>query len=115
MTEDDKLWQAAKANSEIAAWRGTPNTRDKTDAWLEQLGMQFVEVFLIRRDGSYTTERHVNDAFTLPEAVAMSMSTTGAVWAVYPDGDRWALTGKGKTRYYPTREAAEMVAIHRGK
>lgn len=89
----------------------------ETENWIDkqlQLRGQMIGVFFIMHDGRMEEELHVNDPLTLAETVAMSLARTGARWAVYPDGDLWALTGKGKTRHYPSREAAEMVAIHRG-
>jgi hypothetical protein len=77
--------------------------------------LPMIEVFFIMRDGRIEQETHVNDPLTLAETVAMSLDRTRARWAVYPDGQLWALTGRGTTRHYPNREAAEMVAIHRGK
>lgn len=87
---------------------------DKNWSWHPHLGLPTVDVFVIMADGRIEHETHILDPVTVAETVAMSLSRTGARWAVYPDGDLWALTGKGKTRHYPSREAAEMVAIHRG-
>ena len=87
----------------------------ETEQWLKSLGMPMIEIFFIARDGSLVTEHHVHDDTTLPHTIAMSLSRTGARWAVYPDGQLWALTGSGQTRHFETREAAEMVAIHSGR
>lgn len=89
---------------------------ESNPSWLDlQLASQMIPIFFIASDGRMVEESHVNDPLTLAETIAMSMTRTGAIWAVYPDGEQWALTGKGRTRHYPNREAAEMVAIHRGK
>ena len=73
------------------------------------------------------TEQHVDDATALPETVAKAMSKLNARAAVYPWMGRWALATpggvtalndkviqRGTLRYYDTKEAAEMVAIHNG-
>jgi hypothetical protein len=101
MTESDDLIPA-----------DTPLT--ETEEFIVRCGVPMIEIFFIDRRGQMTSENHVNDPFTLAETIAMSMDRTGAHWAVYPDGEFWALTGKGKTRHYQSKEAAEMVAIHRG-
>lgn len=90
----------------------TENKRSWIEEQLELKG-QMIDVFFISRTGEITSEAHVNDPITLAETIAMSMDRTGARYAVYPDGQFWALTGGGKTRHFPNREAAEMVAIHR--
>ena len=87
----------------------------ETEQFMLNVGVPMRSIFFIMADGRMAEENHVDDPMTLAETIAMSMDRTGAIWAVYPDGDLWALTGRGRTRHYPTREAAEMVAIHRGK
>lgn len=100
MSETDKLVPA-----------DTPLT--ETEQFIVNSGVPLRPIFFIDRDGKIIEENHVDDPLTLAETIAMSMGRTNAKWAVYPDGGRWALTGKGTTRHYDTREAAEMVAIHR--
>jgi hypothetical protein len=77
-------------------------------------GTKLVRVFFVGKDGRLFEELHVDDPTTLAETVAMSLARSHARWAVWPDGTLWALTGGGRTRHYPSKEAAEMVAIHRG-
>lgn len=113
MTENDD-WSNRPAHERQVRLHNQLTGRAGSDERIIDFGLPMIEVFLIMRDGRMETETHVNDPTTLAETVAMSMSRTRARWAVYPDGDKWALTGKGKTRHYPTREAAEMLAIHRG-
>ena len=53
------------------------------------------------------------DTSTLPETVRMSLERGLCRMAVYPWGDQWCLAQLGKEpRFYPNKEAAEMVAIH---
>lgn len=91
-----------------------PETPEQADneAWLETLGAKLVEVTFYRK-GEQFTERHVNDPDTLAETVAMGVSRHNAL-AVIPSAKGWDLIGLGSPKTYPTKEAAEMVAIHRG-
>lgn len=86
--------------------------------WLRNLGVKFVGVAIFAED-QIIYEDHVDDATTLPDTIAMSMEKRRARAAVYPWMGRWALSMTGapltkKLRYFDTREAAEMVAIHNG-
>ncbi len=95
------------------------SSRSETEEWLESLGTQFRNVWLYaRRNGSYEwfDEQHVDDPETFEVTVEMSRARFGASYVVYEHGGKWILIG-GKSehpREYPSREAAEMVAIHGG-
>ena len=97
-------------SSELAP-TDTPLT--ETEQFIVDYGVPMRPVFFIDRRGAIVEEMHVDDPITLAETIAMSMDRTRARAAVYPDGDKWALTSKGKTRHFPNREAAEMAAIHK--
>lgn len=92
-----------------------PETPEQADneAWMESLGAKLVEVTFYSRGRQYT-ERHVRDPDTLAETVRMTCDRLGGM-AVIPDNSGWLLVGSGEMgKRYPSKEAAEMVAIHRG-
>lgn len=90
-----------------------------TEKWLTtQLKLPLVTVWFERR-GELIDEKHVNDESTIFETVKMTIERLGLRSAVLPWQGRWCLyTPFGKLleqqRFYDTREAAEMVMIHRG-
>lgn len=96
--------------------------RSQTVDWLEELGTKFVDVTLLARKPSGTeilVEQHVDDLTTLPETIRMSMERLRADYAIYPYMGRWCLVSQFKERakmlrYYDSKEAAEMVALHNG-
>ena len=96
----------------------TPNNRAETETFLERAGLRFVVVrfYLADRDHQpWVEERHVDDPVTLEHVVRQTLSRHRARYAVCPYHGRWALICSARlTRYYDTREAAEMVAIHNG-
>lgn len=90
-----------------------------TEKWLASLGTPFVTVWFLDRNGGLMDERHVADPDTIFETVKMTIERLGLRSAVLPWQGRWCLyTPFGKLleqqRFYDTREAAEMVMIHRG-
>lgn len=107
------------------------NTPSKTEAWLESLGSTFVDVYLYLPKSQTLTvdwldERHIANPETLTTTVSMSLSRLGGRYAVWKDGEEWVLLDARKmgavhdsesiaisTKRYPSREAAEMVAMHR--
>lgn len=87
--------------------------------WQLELRTKLVEVLFFDAKGETFTEKHVDDSTTLPETARMTMERLVLSYAVFPYLGRWCLVTPGKSptklfRYYDTREAAEMVAIHRG-
>lgn len=87
------------------------------EKWMETVGTKFCDVhFFVPRTGEWWEERHVDDHDTFLTTVEMTASrinATSAMWADH-DGPSWfCLTFRsGETRTLPSREAAEMVAIH---
>ena len=94
---------------------GNPNTRDDTERWLEDLGTKFVTVWFFTRGRKWVSERHIDDHETFLETVGMSLGRLGG-YAMWFDGHNWCLLSRitGDCRTYPSKEAAEMVAIHHG-
>jgi len=94
-----------------------PNTRGTAEAWLEGLGTSMCDVWFLQK-GSFFLEKHVEDHETFLETVGMALDRLMARYAMWEQGgDKpWALLDKttGDTRSFPSREAAEMVAIHGG-
>jgi len=88
--------------------------------WLRNLGLKLIEVTFYPQGDEPFVEEHVDDLSTLPETVRMTMERKSRVdYAVYPYVGQWCLVSPRKRpekllRYYNTKEAAEMVAIHRG-
>ena len=94
----------------------TPNTPSETEAWLESLGSKFVEVHVLI-GGKWLNERHIADPETLATTVSMTLDRLGGRFAVWQDlsGSGWWLFNKvwtQKSKWYVSREAAEMVAMH---
>lgn len=89
----------------------------ETELWLTKLGVKFVDVRFFTKN-QITTGQQVADPVTLEVTIKMEMDRLGAQQAVWPVGNQWALytprRQDGKVRLYPSREAAEMVAIHNG-
>lgn len=88
------------------------------EAWLKSLGITFVDVF-VRYKGEITYEQHVDDPRTLADTVRLSMERRVGAIAVFPYCGMWAVCAPytqsdKQTRYYDTKEAAEMIAIHNG-
>lgn len=59
----------------------------ETEQFMLNVGVPMHSIFFIMADGRMAEENHVDDPLTLAETIAMSMDRTGAIWAVYPDGD----------------------------
>jgi hypothetical protein len=90
----------------------------EVEALLQSCGTPLVEIFFVNAQGGVFYERHVADEETLTNTVKMTLERFPGARAVLPanvngyrllssDGKKWT------TRWYPTQEAAEMVAIHR--
>mgnify|MGYP004701361853 CR=1 FL=1 len=99
----------------------TAASSSRPEEWLESIGAEFVDVWLYCRHPAtgvrtFELERLVDDHDTFFDVLAMRMSSRFARHALWDAGGRWALVDRrtGDTRSYPTREAAEMVAIHHG-
>ncbi len=89
-----------------------------TEKWLASLGTQFIDVWFLDRNGGLMDERHVADPDTIFETVKLTIERLGCRAAVLPYMGRWCVYAPAKAppknlRYYDTREAAEMVMIHR--
>lgn len=120
----DKAQKAAHAGRLWSQNGGPPNTRSETEKWLEDLGSKFVVVWLYApksttitsRGTGWMEERHIDDPETLETTVSMSLERLGGKYAIWAYDGSWALLSRSRTvlRWYPTREAAEMVAIHGG-
>lgn len=99
-------------------WRARPSNRHKTEQWLEHLGVGFVDVWFFHPKGhvQWLLRPQVDDPKTLCECLRIEMGRSGARCALWHGLDRWnlLLRGSDTIRTYPNREAAEMVAIHRG-
>lgn len=84
---------------------------------MEGLGSKFIEAWLYI-DGRWMDERHINDTETLTTTVSMSLERLGGRFAVYECPDHhWQLFDRldQTATCYPTKEAAEMVAIFNAK
>ena len=92
-----------------------PNTVNAAEQWLGNLGVKFIEVWMYVGEGKFLPFNHVDDPETLDETIIDGMRRHRARYALHPYHGGWRLVG-GKAvntmRYYDTREAAEMVAIH---
>lgn len=95
----------------------TPNTRSDTERWLEQLGTGFRDVWMLTKDG-WVEECHVDDPETFATTIGMSLDRLRGRFAIWlcPDG-HWQLYDHAKrtATCYPSRQAAEMVAILRAR
>jgi hypothetical protein len=92
-----------------------PN-RIAAEDWFKSLGINLVDVWFLCADGTWLLQKQVDDEDTIFETIGMPLERvhrTGYALRAYHG--RWELTGPArKVRYYDTREAAEMVAIHNG-
>lgn len=92
-----------------------PNDRANAVAWLEGLNIPMIDVSFLRSDGSWFVETHVDDPSTIFDTIGMALGRSGNRYAVVLHGGSWVLySHKHGARYYDTKEAAEMVAIHNG-
>lgn len=81
---------------------------------MEELKIPMIDVALMKPDGTWSTETHVDDPTTIFETIGMTLER-GFKYAVVAYHGRWALCFRPhKVRYFDTKEAAEMVAIHHG-
>lgn len=115
MSKLDPYSDQAQVAYQHARNLSNPVNRDATEAWLEELGSQFVEVWLYR-DTKWFDERHIADAETLETTVSMSMGRLGVRYAIWQEGAAFKVMGPSvdQLRTLPSREAAEMLAIHGG-
>jgi hypothetical protein len=92
-----------------------PNTRTETEKWLESIGTKLIDVLFVLPNKTMT-EAHVADPDMIEVTVRMSLDRfPKPSYAVLPCSKGWALHCSTKpVRHYQTKEAAEMVAIHRG-
>lgn len=95
--------------------RIAPNDRKSTEEWLRNLGATLCPVWFFAK-GVWLQEDHVEDHETFLETVDMALKRLKADYAMWDQGGTWALIRRstGDTRSYPSRAAAEMVAIHGG-
>ena len=95
------------------------NSFTDTERWLRSLGTRFCAVKILGKDGAWVDENHVEDPDTFLITVDMSLKRLDARYAVWVEDEqegRYCLLDRrtGDCRSYPSREAAEMVAIHGG-
>ncbi len=86
-------------------------------AALESLGPKFRDAWVyIAADALWLHTPQVDDPSTFDETLDAARSRLKGDYAVYPYGGSWVLVGGqcGYAKDYPSREAAEMVAIHGG-
>lgn len=109
---DDEIGRKARAAT-LAA--GAPNTRPATERWLAGLGVAFTPVSFLCADGAWVIEQHVDDELTIGDTIRMTLDRSRTSYALRAYHGRWELTHRIRgVRYYDTKEAAEMVAIHNG-
>lgn len=83
------------------------------DSWMRNLNVRLRAVwFYTYRKRTWAFEAQVDDAVTFDECVETARLRLNATHALYEQGDEWALVMGNRIRFYPNREAAEMVAIH---
>ena len=84
----------------------------ETVRWMrEQLKLSFVDVWFFGPQGIHE-ERHVDDGSTIRSTVAMSLERGLGRAAVYRIAGDWVVHRIGQIKYFDTREAAEMFALH---
>lgn len=117
----DMLRAARLAGAKWKEMSGPPNDRETIEKWLESLGSTFVTVWMYLPKGTTLTsrpnwvdERHIADPETIETTVSMSLERLGGNYAIWQQGDQWALYRRRPelVRHLPSREAAEMLAIH---
>jgi len=94
-----------------------PPEWDLQEQWAAELGSTFVQVwFYERRRRRFLLEPQVDDDDTFLECCSEAMRRIGANLALWDDGEMWNVLDRrtGDTKRYPSKEAAEMIAIHRG-
>ena len=92
-----------------------PHKRRDAEDWVMSLGVTLVPVAFLCADGAWVVEQHVDDELTISETIGMMLDRSRATYALRAYHGRWELTRRGHgVRYYDTKEAAEMVAIHNG-
>lgn len=88
------------------------------ESWMQGLAVKFVNVTFVTGEHVLKMEQHVDDPETLEFTIRQSMARMAWSYAIFPWMGRWVLMSKpGRligTRYYDSREAAEMVALHGG-
>ncbi len=65
---------------------------------------------------TWRLEAQIKDDETFLPTITMAFDRLKCVYALWSDGEKWYLLSRttGDCRRYPSREAAEMVAIHGG-
>lgn len=94
-----------------------PETHAEQEAFAKRLGVALIDVWFMRRRGpepGWVLEPQVDDHETFLTTVSMSLARHGARFALWYDDEMWCLldTSTNDTKRYPSRDAAEMVAIH---
>ncbi len=92
-----------------------PETHAEQLDFAQRLGVKLIDVWFfnpIRRE--WWLEQQVDDHETFLTTVSMAFNRLGAKFALWHDTEMWCLLnhGTGDTKRYPSREAAEMVALH---
>lgn len=92
-----------------------PNSRPELEKWLGNVGVPLKTVWFLKR-GRWFDERHVDDHDTFLTTITMTFERLGLTYALWDTPDGWCLLSRrtGDCRTFPTKEAAEMVAIHNG-
>lgn len=85
----------------------------ETVRWMrEKLNLPFVDVWFFGPQGVHE-ERHVDDGSTLRETVRMSIERGLGRAAVYREvSGQWVVQRVHEMKFFDTREAAEMFALH---
>lgn len=83
--------------------------------WLDRVGVPLKSVWFLA-NGKWIDEEHVDDHDTFLETIAMTFERLKLNYALWSTPEGWCLLSHrtGDCRTYPSREAAEMVAIHNG-
>jgi hypothetical protein len=91
-----------------------PSPHAAVEQWMQSVGTKFCDVWFFTRNRDWVMEKQVDDHDTFLETVDMALHRLGGNYAMWFDGERWAMVKRntGDTKTYPSREAAEMVAIH---
>lgn len=101
-------------HSRVSRNRYRANNLATTEAWLAAMGVKLIDAWVYHPLTGWHSARQVDDHDTFLECVDDAMRRKGARYALWHDGEQWCLLSKrtGDTRRCPSREAAEMLAIH---
>ena len=86
------------------------------EQWLSRLGTRFVTVWFYA-NGDWFDERHVDDPETIEATAWMTIARFSRAQAIYQRGDgMWVRQTQDHRKFlYPSKEAAEMAAMHHGR